>query len=219
MGAHRVPDAQGGVDEMIGQFFSGGNTGEARGEGTQRKSKSGNTAVVAGDEHLIFLYAADCCYEPENAPLQRVSRVPVVERLVALVNADGEHAGVFARAVAVDGTRLLAATDQLCVRGFVHRRVYAALEVGFGEPGLFQDGSDGGEMRLLGIVRGAGDGKLLIRKAERIGGPGEDERECLKGFGRGAEVDVRFGVAQGFEHVAPGITGGKAAAVDALDQL
>src|SRR5215212_2323237 len=215
MGAHRVPDAQGGVDEMIGQFFSGGNTGEARGEGTQRKSKSGNTAVVAGDEHLIFLYAADCCYEPENAPLQRVSRVPVAERLVALVDADGEHARVFARAVAVDGTRLLATTDQFCVRGAVYGRMDAALEVVFGVPGLLEDGPDGGEVGFLGVVRSAGDGKLLVREAERVSGPGEDERECLEGFGRRAEVDVRLGVAEGFEYVAPGIIDAKAAAVEA----
>ena len=94
----------------------------------------------------------------------------------------------------------------------------AALQVVLGQAGLLQDRSDGGEVRLLGVVRGAGYGELSVRQPESVGGPREDERERLERLGRGAGVDVGFGVADGLEYVAIGIADGETPAVDALDK-
>ncbi len=74
-------------------------------------------------------------------------------------------------------------------------------------------------MRLLGIVRGAGYGELTIRQPEGFGGARENERERLERLGRGADVDVGLGVADGLEHVAIRVADGETAAVDALEEI
>ena len=94
----------------------------------------------------------------------------------------------------------------------------AALEVALGQPGLLQDRPDRGEVSLLGVVRGAGDGEFFVRQAEGVGGSGEDERESLKRLGRGAGVEVGFGIADTFEYVAFRIADDEAPTVDALDE-
>src|SRR3712207_6882053 len=50
--------------------------------------------------------------------------------------------------------------------------------------GLLEDGVDGPQVRLFAVVRGAGDGELLARQAEGVGGPREDERQRLEGLGQ-----------------------------------
>src|SRR3712207_2041814 len=97
-------------------------------------------------------------------------RVAAAPRLSPLVHAQGEHPGVLAGAVAVDGPRFLAAAREL--RRGVERRVHAVLEVSFAESGLPEDGTDGGEVRFLGVVRSAGDGELLVRESQRVRGAG-----------------------------------------------
>jgi hypothetical protein len=74
----------------------------------------------------------------------------------------GEHPGVLAGAVAVDGLWFLAAARELGRRRGVERRVCAALEILLRESGFLQDGTDGGEVRLLGVVRGAGNCQLFL---------------------------------------------------------
>src|SRR5215210_1839236 len=127
IGAHRVPDSQGSAREFTRQFFTSGDTGEACGEALQRQGEGGNAAVIAGDEHLVFAQATDLGYEPVYVALERVAWIPIGKCLVAFVDAEGEHTGVLARAVAVDRTRLLAALGQLRRLGPVHRRMGAAL--------------------------------------------------------------------------------------------
>jgi hypothetical protein len=150
--------------------------------------------------------------------LERVGGIAVGGGLVAFVDADGEHPRVLARAVAVDRTRHFAAADQLVCLGFVQWRMGAALQVVLGQAGLLQDGSDGDEVRLLGVVRSADYGELSIRQPEGVGCARVDEREPLERFGRGAGVDVGFGVANGLEYVAIGLADDETPAVDALDQ-
>ena len=118
----------------------------------------------------------------------------------------------------MDRTRLFAAADQLVRLWFVQRQMGAALQVVLGQAGLLQDGPDGGEVRLLGIVRSADYGELSIRQPEGVGCARVDERERLERFGRGAGVDVGFGVANCFEYVAIRIADDETPAVDALDQ-
>src|SRR3712207_3080861 len=85
--------------------------------------------------------------------------------------------------------------------------------------GLLEDGVDGPQVRLFAVVRGAGDGELLARQAEGVGGPREDERQRLEGLGRGARVDVACRVAHGLDDVTLRVADGDAPAVDALDEL
>src|SRR5215203_6823049 len=73
-------------------------------------------------------------------------------------------------------------------------------------------------MRFLGVVRSADYAELSIRQPEGVGCARVDERERLERFGRGAGVDVGFGVANGLEHDAIGIADGETPAVDALHQ-
>jgi hypothetical protein len=80
------------------------------------------------------------------------------------MDAHGEHPGVLAGAVAVDGLWFPATARELGRRRGVERRVCAALEILFGESGILQDGTDGGEVRLLSIVRGAGNCQRLVRE-------------------------------------------------------
>ena len=89
----------------------------------------------------------------------------------------------------MDGPRLLAAARELRRRREVEWRVYAVLEVLLREAGLLQDGADGGQVRLLSVVRGAGDGELLVRQTQSVESTGEDERQRLKGNGRGTSVN------------------------------
>jgi hypothetical protein len=42
--------------------------------------------------------------------------------------------------------------------------VRAVLELLLREAGLLEDGTDGGEVWRLAVVRGAGDGELLVRE-------------------------------------------------------
>ena len=58
----------------------------------------------------------------------------------------------------------------------------------------------------------------LVRQPEGVGGAREDERERLERLGRGAGVDVGFGVADGLEYVAIGVADDETPAVDALDE-
>src|SRR5829696_2063099 len=216
--SHRVPYAQGSKGELIGKGVARGEAGEACREAPQRQGESGHAAVVAGDEHLVLPKAADLGDETEYAVLKRVSGVAVGGGLVVFVDADGEHPRVLARAVAVDRTRHFAAADQLVCLGFVQWQMGAALQVVLGQAGLLQDGSDGGEVRLLGVVRSADYGELSVRQPEGVGCARADERERLERFGRGAGVDVGFGVANGLEYVAIGVADDETTAVDALDQ-
>ena len=82
----------------------------------------------------------------------------------------------------MDGRWLLAAARERCGRRLKERRVRAVLEVLLGETPLPQNRPDGPEVRLLGVVRGARDGQLLVREPEGIGGAGEDERDGLEGL-------------------------------------
>ena len=75
----------------------------------------------------------------------------------------------------------------------------AALQLILPQAGLLKDGPDGGEVGLLGIVRGTGYGELSVRKPEGICGAREYERQGLERLGRGAGVDVGIGVTNGLE--------------------
>src|SRR5215217_6466688 len=79
----------------------------------QRQGEGGDAAVIAGEEYLVLPQPADLGDETEYAALERVAGIAVGCGLVALVDADGEHPRVLARAVTVDRTRLFAAADQL----------------------------------------------------------------------------------------------------------
>src|SRR5215211_4112945 len=215
---HSAPYTQGRTSEFVGKGVTCDDAGEACGEPPQRKGEGGDAAVVAGNEHLVLPQAADLGDETDYAALERVAGVAVGGGLVALVDADGEHPGVLARAVAVDRTRLFAATDQPVRFGFIQWQMGAALQVILGQAGLIQDRPDGGKVRLLGVVRGAGHGEFPIRKPEGVGGAREDERQGLERLGRGAGVDVGFGIANGLEYVAIRITDGETPAVDALEK-
>src|SRR5918992_54271 len=133
---HRAPYAQGRKREFIGEVVPCGEAGEASCEATQRQGEGGDAAVVAGDEHLVFTEAADLGDETEYAALERVGGVAVCGGLVALVDADGEHPRVLARAVAVDRTRLFAPANQPVGLGFVQRQMGAALQVVLSQAGL-----------------------------------------------------------------------------------
>src|SRR5687768_17118500 len=99
---HRVPDAQGREGEFIAEGSARGDAGESCREALQRQGEGGDAAVVAGDEYLVLPQAADLGDESEYAALERVGGVAVGGSFVALVDADGEHPRVLARAVAVD---------------------------------------------------------------------------------------------------------------------
>jgi len=118
----------------------------------------------------------------------------------------------------VDNPWLLAAARELLRRRGVERRVRAVLEILLGKPGLFQDRSHGGEVRFLGVVRGAGDGELLVREPQSVGGAREDERDRLEGFGRGSGVCVPFRIAHGLDDLPFRVADGDAPPVDALDE-
>src|SRR5215208_2400539 len=215
---HRVPDAQGRTGEFVGDGVARGEAGEALREAPQRQGEGGDATVVAGDEHLVLPQAADLGNETEYTALERVGGVAVCGGLVALVDADGEHPRVLARAVAVDRTRLLAPADQPVGLGFVQRQMGAALQVVLRQAGLLQDRFDGGEVRLLGVVRGAGYGEFSVCLPEGVGYPREDELERLERLGRGAGVDGGFGIANGLEYFAIGVADGETPPVDALDE-
>jgi hypothetical protein len=119
----------------------------------------------------------------------------------------------------VDGSRLLAAARELRRCRGVERRVRAVLEISLGEVGLPEDGTDGGEVRFLGAVRGAGDGELLVREPQRVCGTGADERDRLEGFGRGAGVCVAFRVAHGLDELPFGVADGDASPVYVLHEI
>jgi hypothetical protein len=96
--------------------------------------------------------------------------------------------------------------------------VRAVLEVILGEASLLEDGAYGFQVRLLGVVRGAGDGELLVSQTKGIRGAGENERQRLEGFGRRACVDVALRLAHGLDDVSFRVADGEAPPVDALDE-
>jgi hypothetical protein len=128
---HCAPYAQGRGGQFISEDVARGKAGESCREAPQRQGEGGDAAVVAGDEHLVLPQAADLGDKTEYAALEWVGWVAVCGGLVALVDADGEHPRVLARAVAVDRTRLFAAADHPVGLGFVQRQMGAALQVVF----------------------------------------------------------------------------------------
>jgi hypothetical protein len=96
--------------------------------------------------------------------------------------------------------------------------VRAILEVVLGEAGFLEDRAYGSQVRFLGVMRGAGDGELLVRQAQGACGAGEDEGKRLEGLGRGARIDVAFRVANGLDDVSFRVADGDASPVDALDE-
>jgi hypothetical protein len=133
MSPHRIPDTQGGSGESIWQLCARGYAGQARGEALQRHSEGGDAAVIPGDDHLVPAQAADLGYEAEYVALERMTRITVRSRGEALVDTDGEHTGVLARAVAMDRTRLFAVADEFVGLRFVQRQMGAALQVFLGK--------------------------------------------------------------------------------------
>jgi hypothetical protein len=166
---HRVPDAQGRDGEFIGEGFARGDAGEACRKAPKRQGEGRHATVISGDEHLIIPQAADLGDETEYAALEWVGGVAVGGCIVAFVDADSEHPRVLARAVAVDRTRFFATADQPVCLWFVQRQMGAALQVVLGQAGFLQNGRDGGEVRLLGVVRSAYYGKLIIRQPQGVG--------------------------------------------------
>ena len=76
----------------------------------------------------------------------------------------------------------------------------------------------GGDWAVRDVDLSIGDGEFFVRQAEGVGGSGEDERESLERLGRGAGVEVGFGIADAFEYVAFRIADDEAPTVDALDE-
>ena len=81
----------------------------------------------------ILAQVADLRYEAEYVALERMTRITVRSRGEALVDTDGEHTGVLARAVAMDRTRLFAVADEFVGLRFVQRQMGAALQVFLGK--------------------------------------------------------------------------------------
>src|SRR5215217_454157 len=215
--AHRPPDLVRGLGQVAGEA-AGREPGEAGSEVLERHAERGHAATVAAEQYLVWLEAADAGYDLEYPHLQGVARVAVAACRPALEDAHGEHSGVLTRAVAVDVPRLLAPARELHRSGSVERRVRTVLEVILGEARLLEDGAYGSQVRLLGVVRGTGDGELFVRQAESVGGAGENKGQRLEGFGRGAGVDVALRVAHGLDDVPFLVADGDAPPVDAFDQ-
>src|SRR5215207_10938375 len=171
--AHCLPDLVCGLGQVAGEG-AGREPGEAGSEVLERHAERRNTTTVATEQYLVWLETAYAGHDLEYPHLQGVARVAVAARRPALVDAHGEHPGVLTRAVAVDVPRLLAPARELHGSGSVERRVRTVLEVILGEARLLEDGAYGSQVRLLGVVRGTGDGELFVRQAQSAGGAGEN---------------------------------------------
>ena len=102
-------------------------------------------------EYLVQFETADSGHDLEYPHLQGVAGVAVTTRRPTFMDAHGEHPGVLARAVAVDGLG-----SSPCTRAPSQRErraaVRAVLEVILGEASLLEDGAYGSQVRLLGVV-------------------------------------------------------------------
>src|SRR5512134_743983 len=90
------------------------------------------------------------------------------------------------RAIVVDSLRAASRLDQIASGLVAHRAMDATGEVAFIEPGLGQQAPHCRSMNAIAAMRGAGDGKFLVGKFERIGGAALDQRNGLQGFDGGA---------------------------------
>src|SRR5215217_6402068 len=221
MRAHRIPNPHDGLQQVLEKVFGAacGEAGEAQSEVLERQGEDRDAAAVPGGSYGFWFDPAELRYGPSYELLQRAFRISVAGGIPSGVDAHGEHAGVLARAVAVDGARLLAVAGEAGGREGVPRRVRAVLEVALGEARLAQDRAYRGEVPRLGAVGGAGNRELLAREPEGVSRPREDKWQRLEGLGRRPQVDVTLGVSQGVPFLPLSITKDVTAVMEAFDQV
>jgi hypothetical protein len=74
-------------------------------------------------------------------------------------------------------------------------------------------------MNAIAAMRGAGDGKLLVAKPERIGGAALDQRNGLQSFDGGARKYRAFDLAKRQHATASRVGNSDRPGVAALDEL
>ena len=95
-----------------------------------------------------------------------------------------EHAGVLARAVAVQRGRLLAGAQQGLRRPGIERQVRAALEVADPAPDALEQGRDALDVHALAAVGRSRHGDVLGREAEPLRRAACDDGHRLERLGR-----------------------------------
>ena len=218
VGAHRIPNAPTGVFEVRRHATAANQTCEAGGETPERHGEGRHATAITTEQDFICFQAANFGHGLQYPALHRVVRLAIVSEAPAFVGAQGEHAGVFTGAVAVDGRWRLTAAGQTGGGWPVKRRVRTVLQVVLEEAGLLQYGAYRREVPVLAAVRGAGDRYLFVGKPEVVGRAGEKQGDSLERFGRRPYVNVAFRVADRIEDCTVGVADDGAAPVDALDQ-
>src|SRR5271169_969434 len=81
----------------------------------------------------------------------------------------GEHAGMLAGAIVVDGFGAASGAHQLPRRPLADRPMCPTSELALVEPSLGEQRAHRGEVDRVAAMRGAGDSKLGLVETERIG--------------------------------------------------
>ena len=142
----------------------------------------------------------------------------VAARIETEIDRGGEHAGMLARAIIVDGLRAASRLDQFARRLVAHRPMDAAGEIALIEPGLGQQAPHRRDMQIIAAMGGAGDRKLLIAEPERIGRPALDQRHGLQRLDRRAREHRPLDIAEREHEAAMSVGNGDRAGVAALDE-
>ena len=151
-------------------------------------------------------------------PLHRVVEADIAFDREAGVGGEGEEARMFARAVVVDGPRLLASEDQALFVVAQGRPLGAAFQALRRQTGGGQHLAGGRDMHRLAIVRGAGECDVALGEAEAVGGAAFHQRQRLKRLDRRTGKGRPLGLAMDGDQRAAGIGDDNVDAVAALDK-
>ena len=130
----------------------------------------------------------------------------------------GEHAGMLAGAIIVDGLGAAARARQLPRRPLADRPMRPASELTLVEPSLGEQRAHRGDVNRVAAMRGAGDGELGLTETERVGGAALDQRNGLQGLDGGARKYRTRHIAERQQEMSISVGDGDGAAMAALDQ-
>ena len=130
-----------------------------------------------------------------------------------------DEAGMFARAVVVQGAGRFAACRHLALERFAVGPVRAAFQCPCIHARLGQHPGRGGHMRRLAVVRGAGQRQFLVTQAEALGRAAGHQRQRLQQLDGRARKDRPLDVAQRQHAAAVGIDHRHRAAMCGFDGL
>ena len=152
------------------------------------RAEARNAAAVGPDDDLVAWHAAEARDVVEHQLLDGMLREPVSVRSHSELQREREHAGVLARAVAVQCRRLLAGAQQ-GVRGLgIERQVRSALEVVHPAPDALEQRRDALHVHALAAVGRSGERDVLGGEAEPVRRAARDDRHRLERLGRRAPV-------------------------------